>query len=409
LKIERPCLVCGSYKVDEFLNLGDTALANQFLRKDEIGSFESKYPLRVGFCQSCCHVQLLDSVPPLEMFENYLYISSASDTLKNHLWDLSDELVRRYRLGSDALVIDIGCNDGTLLQGFARHGVCTLGVDPARNLAEFTSGSGIERYTDLFTAATAQDIVAKWGHASLVTATNTFPHIQDLTDFIRGMQTVLQPGGVFVIEMHYLLDLIEQVAFDTIYHEHVSYWALGPMKRLFESNGMSIVDAERVPLHHGQLRVHVQRQGEGVIHDRVAEILAAEKNAALDRFETYERFAERARKIKKDLHETLAMFARKGERVAGYGAPAKGNTLLGFLEIGPELLPYIVDRSPLKQGLYTPGTHIPVVEPERLLEDQPDYVLLLAWNFVDEIMEQQAEYRSRGGKFMVPVPEVRVL
>jgi 2-polyprenyl-3-methyl-5-hydroxy-6-metoxy-1,4-benzoquinol methylase len=354
-------------------------------------------------------VQLLDSVPPLEMFENYLYISSASDTLKNHLWDLSDELVRRYRLGSDALVIDIGCNDGTLLQGFARHGVCTLGVDPARNLAEFTSGSGIERYTDLFTAATAQDIVAKWGHASLVTATNTFPHIQDLTDFIRGMQTVLQPGGVFVIEMHYLLDLIEQVAFDTIYHEHVSYWALGPMKRLFESNGMSIVDAERVPLHHGQLRVHVQRQGEGVIHDRVAEILAAEKNAALDRFETYERFAERARKIKKDLHETLAMFARKGERVAGYGAPAKGNTLLGFLEIGPELLPYIVDRSPLKQGLYTPGTHIPVVEPERLLEDQPDYVLLLAWNFVDEIMEQQAEYRSRGGKFMVPVPEVRVL
>jgi hypothetical protein len=205
------------------------------------------------------------------------------------------------------------------------------------------------------------------------------------------------------------LDLIEQVAFDTIYHEHVSYWALGPMKRLFEGNGMTIVDAERVPLHHGQLRVHVQREGEGVIQDRVGEILAAEHNAGLDRFETYERFAERARKIKKDLHETLTTFARKGDRVAGYGAPAKGNTLLGFLEIGPELLPYIVDRSLLKQGLYTPGTHIPVVEPERLLQDQPDYVLLLAWNFVDEIIEQQAEYRRRGGKFMVPVPEVRVL
>jgi hypothetical protein len=181
------------------------------------------------------------------------------------------------------------------------------------------------------------------------------------------------------------------------------------MKRLFESNGMSIVDAERVPLHHGQLRVHVQRRGEGVIQDRVAEILAAEREAGLDRFETYERFAERARKIKGDLHETLASFAHKGQRVAGYGAPAKGNTLLGFLDIGPDLLPYIVDRSPLKQGLFTPGTHIPVVPTERLLEDQPDYVLLLAWNFVDEIMEQQAVYRSRGGKFMVPVPEVRIL
>ena len=209
--------------------------------------------------------------------------------------------------------------------------------------------------------------------------------------------------------MHYLLDLVEQVAFDTIYHEHVSYWALGPMKQLFESNGMSIVDAERVPLHHGQLRVHVQRQGEGQVRSAVAEILAAEKEAGLDRFETYERFAERARKIKQDLHETLATFARKGQRVAGYGAPAKGNTLLGFLEIGPELLPYIVDRSPLKQGLYTPGTHIPVVAPERLLADQPDYVLLLAWNFVDEILTQQAEYIKRGGRFMVPVPEVRII
>jgi SAM-dependent methyltransferase len=391
------------------LNLGATALANQFLRREDTNGHEAKYPLRVGYCHECGHVQLLDSVPPLEMFENYLYISSASDTLKNHLWDLSDDLVRRYRLGNADLVIDIGCNDGTLLQGFKRHGVRALGVDPALNLAEFAAGAGIERCTELFTASTAQDIVAKWGHASLVTATNTFPHIQELNDFIQGLQTVLKPGGVFVIEMHYLLDLIEQVAFDTIYHEHVSYWALGPMKRLFETNGMSVVDAERVPLHHGQLRVHVQRQGEGSVQSGVAEILAAEKAAGLDRFETYTSFAEKVQKIKIDLHETLARFARKGQKVAGYGAPAKGNTLLGFLKIGPDLLPYIVDRSPLKQGLFTPGTHIPVVPPERLLQDQPDYVLLLAWNFADEIIEQQAEYRKRGGKFMVPVPQVRVL
>jgi SAM-dependent methyltransferase len=403
------CILCGAAEVEEFLDLGATALANQFLRADEINGTEPKYPLRVGFCHDCGHVQLTDSVPPGEMFDNYLYISSASDTLKEHLWELSDLLVRRYGLGSQDLVIDIGCNDGTLLKGFQRHDVRLLGVDPAQNLAAFTDGSGIDRYTRLFTAASAEEVVEKWGHASLITATNTFPHIQQLGDFIAGLKAALEPGGVFVIEMHYLLDMIEQVAFDTVYHEHVSYWALGPMKRLFEQHGMSIVDAERVPLHHGQLRVYVQRQGEGTVQPGVDKILSGEKAAGLDRFSTYTKFAERAKKIKRDLHEALRNLAQRGERVAGYGAPAKGNTLLGFLDIGPELLPYIVDKSPLKQGLYTPGTHIPVVRPERLLADQPDYVLLLAWNFVDEIVEQQAEYQKRGGKFMVPVPEVRVL
>lgn len=395
--------------VEEFLDLGQTALANQFLAAGEINGSEPKYPLRVGFCHGCHHVQLTESVPPREMFENYLYISSASDTLKNHLWDLSDQLVRRYGLGTRDMVIDIGCNDGTLLRGFQRHGVRSLGVDPAQNLAAFTDGSGIERYTELFSAASAKEIVARWGHASLISATNTFPHIQDPADFVAGIKTALKPGGVFVIEMHYLLDMIEQVAFDTIYHEHVSYWALGPMKRVFEDHGMRVVNAERLPLHHGQLRVAVQRRGEGTVQPGVDEILSGERAAGLDQFSTYQEFAARAKKIKRDLHETLSDLARKGERVAGYGAPAKGNTLLGFLDIGPELLPYIVDRSPLKQGLFTPGTHIPVVAPVRLLADQPDYVLLLAWNFVDEIVEQQAEYRKRGGKFMVPVPEVRIL
>ena len=403
------CMLCGCAAVEEFLDLGATALANQFLAAGEINGKEPKYPLRVGFCRSCGHVQLTQSVPPQAMFETYLYISSASDTLKHHLWDLGDQLVRRYDLGTPDLVIDIGCNDGTLLRGFQRHGVRPLGVDPAQNLSAFTDGSGIERYTELFSATSAKEIVAHWGQASLVSATNTFPHIQNPADFVAGIKTVLKPGGAFVIEMHYLLDMIEQVAFDTIYHEHVSYWALGPMKRFFEEHGMMVVDAERVPLHHGQLQVHLQRAGEGTVQPGVDEILAAERAARLDQFSTYRKFAEQAKKIKRDLHQTLNDLAHKGERVAGYGAPAKGNTLLSFLDIGPKLLPYIVDRSPLKQGLFTPGTHIPVVAPERLLADQPDYVLLLAWNFVDEIVEQQAEYRKRGGKFMVPVPEVRIL
>jgi hypothetical protein len=343
------------------------------------------------------------------MFEDYLYVSSASDTLRAHLYGLSDVVVTRYHLGAGDLVIDVGCNDGTLLSGFRRHGVRTLGVDPARNLALLSSGNGIDRYVGFFNAATAQDIVRQWGPAAAITATNTFPHIPELQDFVRGIDAALAPGGTFVIEAHYLLDMLEQVAFDTIYHEHVSYWALGPMLRLFERAGMEVIHAERLPVHHGQLRVAVRRKGEGKVHPSVTQTLEQEEAAGLRRFATYQQFAGRARDIKDDLQRTLNEFRARGKRVAGYGAPAKGNTLLGYLEIDASLVEYIVDRSPLKQGRFTPGVHIPVVSPDRLLADQPDYVLLLAWNFADEIMQQQAEYRRRGGRFIVPVPTVRVL
>jgi SAM-dependent methyltransferase len=403
------CIVCGGAAVDQFLDLGETALANKFLTVKELSQQEVVYPLRTGFCHTCGHVQLMEAVPPSAMFEDYLYISSASDTLKAHLYDLSDLLAERYHLKGEDLVIDIGCNDGTLLSGFSRHGVRTLGVDPAANLAELTRANGIERYVGFFNSETAQTIRDKWGRAALITATNTFPHIPDLPDFIGGIKTTLAPGGVFVIEAHYLMDLLEQGAFDTIYHEHVSYWALGPMAYLFAQHDLEIVRVERIPLHHGQLRVAVQRRGEGSVHASVGELLAMERARGIDQFATYQRFAQQTHQLKMDLHRTLRDLRTQGKRVAGYGAPAKGNTLLGFLEIGPELVPYIADRSPLKQGRYTPGTHILVVSPDQLLADQPDYVLLLAWNFVDEVLAQQAEYRSRGGKFIIPVPHVQII
>ena len=402
------CIVCGSASVEPFLDLAKTALANKFVAGDA-DAIEPTFALVVGFCSRCTHVQLTKHVPPPDMFEDYLYVSSASDTLKDHLWDLSDVVVERCDLDEHDLVIDIGANDGTLLKGFRRHGVQALGVDPARNLAELYRDPEIARYTGFFNSRSAVEILEQFRPASAITATNTFPHIPALQDFARGIDTALAPGGSFVIEVHYLMDIFEQLAFDTIYHEHVSYWALGPMMRLFDGQGMEVTHAERLPLHHGQLRVFVQRKGEGTVEPSVEAILQAEHAAGLDQIETWREFARRTHRLKEDLHRELAELRAGGKQVVGYGAPAKGNTLLAFLGLGPESLEYIVDRSPLKQGLYTPGTHIPVVPTERLLEDQPEYVLLLAWNFAEEVMEQQAEYRRRGGKFIIPVPEVRMV
>jgi hypothetical protein len=295
-----------------------------------------------------------------------------------------------------------------LLGAFRRLGVRTLGVDPAENLAAIHKDSGIERMVSYFTRDTARQIVDRWGQAAVVTITNTFPHFQQLQELVDAVEIVLEPGGSLVIETHYLLDLLEQGAFDTVYHEHVSYWALGPMQYLFERNGMQVVDAERLPLHHGQLRATVRRRGEVDPAPAVEQLAAAERTQGLDRIETYREFAAKVDRIRDELLGTLRRLKADNKRIAAYGAPAKGNTLIEFLQLRPDTVQYIADKSPLKQGKYSPGAHIPVVPPTRLLEDQPDYVVLLAWNFRDEILEQQAEYRRRGGMFISPLPEVRV-
>jgi hypothetical protein len=392
-----------------FLDLGSTALANKFLTEAELAGSEARYPLRVGFCSHCKHVQLTETVPPDAMFTDYLYVSAASDTLRDHFDDLSQTLTDRHGLGSKDLVIDIGCNDASLLGSFAKLGVRTLGVDPAENLAELAQPAGIDRYVGFFGADTAGEIVERWGQAALITATNTFPHIPDLDGFLKGIDMAREPGGRFVVKAHYLVDLYDQLAFDTVYHEHVSYWALGPMQSLFERYGMEVVHAERLPLHHGQLRVTVQRQGERAVAPSVESILGMEQARGIGRLETWRDFADRVLGIKRDLLCTLHELKAEGSRLAGYGAPAKGSTLLEFLEIGPDLLDFIADRSTLKQGRFTPGSHIPIVPTERLMMERPDYVLLLAWNFVDEIMAQQHAYLDGGGKFILPVPEVRIL
>lgn len=407
--IKNQCLVCNSPTVEPFLDLGESSLANAFLTEDQLSQSEAKYPLRVGFCTTCCHVQLLEIVPPTEIFSNYLYVSSASETLVNHLEGLARAVIDRCHLSSDELVVDVGCNDGALLSGFVSAGQKNvLGVDPASNLADIVRAKGANVISTFFDLSSAKQIVDEFGSASVITMTNTFPHVPDLNNLMQAIDWLLKPEGTFVLEAHYLRDLLEQGAYDTVYHEHVSYWALAPMQRLFNDHGFEAVAVERLPIHHGQLRVFVRRTGLETPDVSVEELALSEKQCGLDRLETFKAFAGNVLAGKDHLRDLVAEVRRQGGRVAGYGAPAKGNTLLGFLQMGPKDVEYICDRSPLKQGRFTPGMHIPVVPAERLAEDNPEYTILFAWNFADEIMAQQKAYLAQGGKFILPIPKVRV-
>lgn len=403
------CLVCHHPDVTPVLDLGVTTLANKFIMPQEAGHKEPAWPLRLGHCPECGHAQLLDAVPPAAMFEDYLYISSMSETLVTHLHGLAQTVTQRCKLSGDDLVVDIGCNDGTLLQGFRKQGARTLGVDPAQNLAPLAAQKGVEVLTGFFNEDTARAIGDTHGLARIVTMTNVFPHIQDLAGLFCGLDALLDARGMVVIEAHYLVDMLREVAFDTIYHEHVSYWSLHSACALAERCGFAVVDCERLPIHHGQLRLFIARAGTQEPGPAVAEYLAQEKALGLPGIAPLQQFAEQVEEMRRSWRDFTAMLKRDGKSLAGYGAPAKGNTLLSVLGAGPQDLAWIADKSPLKQGRLTPGTHIPIVPPEKVMAERPDYLLVLAWNFIDEIRAQLAEYEFHGGRFVLPVPQMTVV
>ncbi|MDP6389885.1 MAG: class I SAM-dependent methyltransferase [Alphaproteobacteria bacterium] len=402
------CRLCGSGSLGLALSLAPTPPANAFVSSEHCDEPQALFPLDLHLCGDCGHLQLLDVVDPEELFADYIYVSGTSPAFVDHFRDYAAALSARAGLGQKDLVVDIGSNDGTMLGFFKAGGQRVLGIDPAREIAARANDAGIETLVEFFTVELAERERERVGPARAITANNVFAHIDDLAGVADGVRTLLAPDGLFAFEVSYLMDVIEKTLFDTIYHEHLDYHALGPLVPFFAARDMEVVAAERVASHGGSIRVFVQHAGGPHRREAAVEGLIEEERArGLGRLETFHDFAERIDRLKGELVDLLSGLGRDGMRIAGFGAPAKATTLLHHFELGGEL-EFIVDDSPLKQGLYTPGHHIPVVASEELYKRMPDYTLILAWNFAAPIMANHQDYTRRGGRFIVPIPEVKV-
>lgn len=399
------CRGCGRSELKVVLDLGDMPLANALLTEEDLAHPEPRYPLALAYCPECWLVQITETVSPDLLFREYVYFSSVSDAFVEHSRVLAERLIAQRGLSAGSLVIELASNDGYLLQHYARAGVPVLGIDPARNVAEAATARGVPTLAEFFTRDLADELARSGRMADVVHANNVIAHVPDLNDFVAGIARVLKPAGVAVIETPYLRELIERLEFDTIYHEHVYYHSLAALARVFERNGLAVVDVERIPVHGGSLRVFAMRPGAREPGEAVRSLLAEESVVGLCSPGYYGAFAGRVETLGRELRAMLTDLRSQGHSVAAYGAAAKGAVLLNAFEIGPDLISFVADRSSHKQGRFMPGVHIPVVAPEELAARRPEECLLLAWNFADEILAQQDEYRRLGGKFIIPVPK----
>ena len=391
------------------VDLGRQPLANNLLRPEDLVKPEPKFPLRLAVCESCWLLQILDIVPPVQLFSEYLYFSSFSDALLRHAQAAAERYLREFALGAQSRVIEIASNNGYLLQYFQRAGVPCLSIEPAANIARVAQDKGIETLARFFTEEAARELVASGGQADLILGNNVFAHAPDTNDFTAGLARLLKPGGRVILEFPDAAELIERTEFDTLYHEHVFYFTLTALQPLFERHGLEMFHVERLPIHGGSLRIFARHRNAGPTGDSVASLLAEERRKGIAGADYYRGFADRVQRIKTDLCTLLKRFKSEGRSVAAYGASAKGSTLLNFVGLGRETLDFVVDRSSHKQGRLTPGTHLPILPAEQLLARMPDYAVLLTWNFAEEILQQQQVYRDRGGKFIVPIPQVIVV
>jgi SAM-dependent methyltransferase len=403
------CRSCGSTNAALILDLGRQPLANNLLMPADLAKPEPKFPLRLAVCKSCWLLQITDLVPPVELFSEYLYFSSFSDLMLRHACEATEGYIAGFGLNSQSLVVEIASNDGYLLQNFVKAKIPCLGIEPATNIAKVAREKGIETLVEFFGRGIATKLADEKRQADLILGNNVFAHAPDTNDFVAGLKKLLKPAGRIALEFPYGVEFIEHNEFDTIYHEHVFYFTLTALQPLFARHGLIIFRVECLPIHGGSLRLFAGHTGAHAVEASVEKLLADEKRKGVDSLACYEGFASSVHNVKRELVELLAKLKQEGRRVAAYGASAKGSTLLNFFGVGAGDLDFIVDRSTYKQGRLTPGTHLPILPPEELLKRQPDYTLLLTWNFADEILAQQKAYRDAGGKFIIPIPKVKIV
>jgi 2-polyprenyl-3-methyl-5-hydroxy-6-metoxy-1,4-benzoquinol methylase len=407
---QKNCRFCNAQLRKIFVSLGSSPLSNSYLSREQLQEREEFYPLEAYVCEDCFLVQLREFEAPADIFSDYAYFSSYSDTWLKHAREYVEKIVPLLNIGRNSLVVEVASNDGYLLQYFAAQGIPVLGIEPARNVAEVAIKKNIPTETFFFGVELANRLVSESKSADLIIGNNVLAHVPDINDFVAGLKIILKPNGVITMEFPHLMDLIDKVQFDTIYHEHLSYFSFLTVKRIFGAHGLTIFDVEGLATHGGSLRIYARHGDNPVIKvsPRVLELEQREIKAGYTGMEVYLNFKDKVKQAKRDILDFLISAKRENKVIVGYGAPAKGNTLLNYCGIRDDFIDYTVDRSPHKQGRYLPGTRIFIDKPEKIRETKPDYVFILPWNIKDEIMEQMSFIRQWGGKFVIPIPKISI-